>query len=320
MNNFKIAMRDSFLSNLHSEMKEHKDIFLLSADFGSPVLDKIRTDYPDHFINIGIAEQNLINVGTGLALEGFRVFMYAIAPFITMRCYEQIRVNISILHQIRRINLTMVGVGAGCSYVVSGPTHQCFEDISIMRTLPNIEVLSPSDATISASLVRYCLKNEGGKYLRLDAQNLETIYPREKLTNIISDGFFELLSGEGVCMLATGYMTHKALKIAEHFKKQNKKIGVIDILNLTKFNTKELKRLLHKYQHIVTMEEGFCGRGGLDALLYNFINENNLERDINIVPIGIPLKYGFQLGQREDIHEYYGIGINQTIEKINKIL
>ncbi|MBF0208413.1 MAG: transketolase, partial [Oligoflexia bacterium] len=312
-----LPMRDSFLSRLHCEMREHRNIFFLSADFGSPLLDKIRTDYPDRFINVGIAEQNLINVGTGLALEGFSVFMYAIAPFITMRCYEQIRVNISILHQIRKVNLTMVGVGAGCSYVVSGPTHQCFEDISIMRTLPNIEVISPADSMVSANMVEYCLNNSGGKYLRLDAQNLEVIYSEEKLSKVMIDGFLEILPGENICLLATGYMTHKALKIAESFYEKKKKIGVVDIINLTKFNSEELKHILCKYQHVVTMEEGFVGRGGLDALLYNFVNENNLSRKINIIPVGVPHRYGFQLGQREDVHDYYGIGVSQIINKIN---
>ena len=87
-----LAMRDAFLERIWREMAEDNKIFLTSADFGSPVLDKIRADFPDQFVNVGIAEQNLINVSAGLALEGYTVFAYAIAPFITMRCYEQIRV------------------------------------------------------------------------------------------------------------------------------------------------------------------------------------------------------------------------------------
>ncbi|NCC87979.1 MAG: transketolase, partial [Clostridia bacterium] len=94
------AMRDVFLAALCEEMAHDERIFFLAADFGSPILDKIRAQYPSRFINVGIAEQNLINVATGLALEGFKVFAYAIAPFITMRCFEQIRVNVAILSSI----------------------------------------------------------------------------------------------------------------------------------------------------------------------------------------------------------------------------
>ena len=138
----KKAMRDVFLAALHKKMSDDDKIFFVSADFGSPVLDKIRADFPERFLNVGIAEQNLINVSVGLALEGFKVYAYAIAPFTTMRCYEQIRVNISILSQLRPMNINLIGVGAGVSYSLSGPTHHCLEDLSIMRTLPNFEVFS----------------------------------------------------------------------------------------------------------------------------------------------------------------------------------
>ena len=97
-----LAMRDAFLERIWRAMVEDKKIFFTCADFGSPVLDKIRADFPDRFVNVGIAEQNLINVSAGLALEGYTVFAYAIAPFITMRCYEQIRVSLACFQKFAR--------------------------------------------------------------------------------------------------------------------------------------------------------------------------------------------------------------------------
>src|SRR5665213_1982915 len=129
------AMRDALLERIHHAMASDGQVFFVSADFGSPVLDRIRADYPQRFVNVGIAEQNLINVSAGLALEGYKVFSYAIAPFITMRCFEQIRVSLALLSNVRPMNVNLIGVGAGYSYVVSGPTHQCFEDITMMRLL-----------------------------------------------------------------------------------------------------------------------------------------------------------------------------------------
>src|SRR5208337_5213045 len=108
------------------------------ADFGSPKLDKLREDFSDRFINVGIAEQNLVNVSTGLALEGYTVYAYAIAPFLVMRAFEQIRNNMSLLYHTRELNVNLIGVGAGLSYDVSGPTHHSVEDIAIIRTLPNM--------------------------------------------------------------------------------------------------------------------------------------------------------------------------------------
>ena len=159
------AMRDVFLTSLYEKMKNDKTIFFVSADFGAPILDKIREDYPNRFINVGIAEQNLVNVATGLALEGFTVYAYAIAPFITMRCYEQIRVNVSVLSHVRPMNINFIGVGAGVSYAMSGPTHHCLEDLSIMNTLPNMEVFSPSDYMTAEAYVKRTLTINKPKYI-----------------------------------------------------------------------------------------------------------------------------------------------------------
>src|SRR5258708_19783665 len=150
------AMGDALLEQIHGAMASDPTIFFASADFGSPVLDRIRADHPDRFANVGIAEQNLINVSAGLALEGYKVFAYAIAPFITMRCFEQIRVNLALLSEVRTLNVNLIGVGAGYSYVVSGPTHQCYEDLTLMRALPNMQVLSPSDHVAAAALPSRC--------------------------------------------------------------------------------------------------------------------------------------------------------------------
>jgi transketolase len=108
-----MTMRDAFIGTLCDRMATDETIFFLAADLGAPALDRIRDQFPDRFINVGIAEQNLVNVATGLALEGFTVYTYAIAPFITMRAYEQARVNLAISSQIRPINVTMLGLGGG---------------------------------------------------------------------------------------------------------------------------------------------------------------------------------------------------------------
>ena len=187
MNTKPLAMRDVFIERIWQEMSVNPLIFFISADFGSPVLDKIREDFPKRFINVGIAEQNLINITAGLAIEGYTVFAYAIAPFITMRCYEQIRVSLALLSEVRPMNVNLIGVGAGYSYVVSGPTHQCYEDITIMRALPNFQVLSPADHITAAKLFDGCVSSNGPKYLRFDAQILPVIYEGESPQ--ISDGF-----------------------------------------------------------------------------------------------------------------------------------
>jgi len=310
------AMRDTLLFSLYQAMLEDKEVFLVTADFGSPVIDKIRADCPDRFINVGIAEQNLINVSAGLALEGYKVFAYAIAPFITMRCYEQTRVNLALLSEVRPMNVNLIGVGAGYSYVVSGPTHQCYEDLAVMRALPNMHIYSPADQLLAAALPAQCLKNNGPKYLRLDAQVLPLLYG-EKLP-AIEDGFHSHRDGERVCLLATGYMVHTALAVADHFSAKGIPLGVIDLFDMHGYSEDKIHDILSRYQGVVTMEEGFRGRGGLDALVFDFITRR--EMDIQMLNIGVDGGYRFDLGSRSDLHEHVGIGTAAVVEKVERWL
>ena len=153
MNN--ITQRDAFWNKIYDLAKDNKDIVVVSADMGAPSLDKYRTDLPAQFINVGIAEQNGILVASGLARAGKRVFVYAIAPFITFRCLEQIRVNNSIM----KIPITVVGVGAGFGYEDSGPTHHMIEDFALIRCMPSLVVNSISDSTMSAAVAEMSCKN-----------------------------------------------------------------------------------------------------------------------------------------------------------------
>ncbi len=293
------------------EMARDGDIFFITADFGSPVLDKIRGDYPDRFVNVGIAEQNLINVTAGLALEGFKVFAYAIAPFITMRCYEQLRVNLALLSEVRPMNVTLVGVGAGYSYVVSGPTHQCYEDLTLMRTLPNVRVFSPPDHVATAALFDSCLGQQGIKYLRLDAQILPVIY--EHAAPKIEDGFHVHCQGEGICLLATGFMLHTALNLANRLAEDGVKVGVIDLIDISRMHA-PLLSIVSKYQGLVSMEEGFRGRGGMDAMLFEAAARHQLKS--RILNIGVEPGYRFEQGTRAELHEQVGIGIESARIKV----
>lgn len=308
------SMRDTYLMSLQDLMSKDNDIILLSADFGSPVIDSIRENFPKRFINVGIAEQNLINIATGLALEGYKVFAYAIAPFITMRCLEQIRVNLGLLSTIRNMNINLIGVGAGYSYVVSGPTHQCYEDISLVRTIPNIEIFSPCDSITTSLFPEYAIKNTFPKYFRLDAQVLPSVYNNEK-PNLVS-GYNVLVSGKDVCLISTGYMTQTAISICDMLKKDNINATIIDIYSLTTFDEDSLRKLIEPFEVIATLEEGFVGVAGVDAIISNLIR-NSLNE---LLCFGVQRNYTFEIGSREYIHEKIGIGKSYIYNSIKSSL
>jgi len=306
-------MRDVFISELYTKMEKDTTIFFLSADFGSPALDKLRSTFPDRFINVGIAEQNLINVSCGLALEGFSVFAYAIAPFITMRCFEQIRVNLAILSQIRPMNVNIIGVGAGFSYEVSGPTHHCLEDISIMRTLPNFEVLSPSDWYLTTQLVDYSLQNKIPKYLRFDAKPLKGIYDSIS-SEEIRNGFSELKKGKDILIISTGYMTQKALSIV---LSSDKNLGLVDLIKLKGYSEAALLEKIKEYNKIITIEEGFIGKGGVDSLVNNLVVKYELHK--KVINMGLQDNYIFHIGSREHLHGKHKVDEKAIKEVIDKI-
>jgi len=300
------AMRDTFLISLHSKMKDDKNIYFVTADFGAPILDKIREDYPTRFINVGIAEQNLINVSTGLALEGFKVYVYAIAPFITMRCYEQIRVNISVLSHVREMNINLIGVGAGVSYAMSGPTHHCLEDLTIMKTLPNMEVFSPSDYKLAEAYVERTLEVNKPKYIRFDAKPMHAL--RKEISSF-NDGFTVLQEGKGLAIISTGYMTQKVMDFAKDFN-----LAVIDLYFLNRYDMSKLRETLNNITTIITIEEGFKNSGGLDAEInFNFKNKK-------IINLGFEKKYTFEIGSREFVHAENSLGKQHIIDEIEKVI
>ena len=156
------SQRDTFFNSLFELAKEDSRIIVITADCGAPSLDQWREELPCQFINVGIAEQQMIALAAGLALEGKRPYCYAIAPFATLRCYEFIKVDICLMN----LPVVIVGVGAGLSYSEAGPTHHATEDIAIMRALPNMRILSISDNE-GAQAAALC-ESETPLYIRLD--------------------------------------------------------------------------------------------------------------------------------------------------------
>ena len=304
-------MRDVLIEQIYQKMFEDEKIFFLSADLGSPVLDKVREQFDDRFINVGIAEQNLINVSTGLAFEGFAVYAYAIAPFLTMRAYEQLRVNLSLSSELMELNVNLIGVGAGLSYDVSGPTHHCIEDIIIMRALPNFITISPSDSKITESLVDYTIDVKKPKYIRLDGKPVTQIYEKAEDFNL-EIGFCALKKGEKICVVATGFMTHKALNAAKRLQEDKISVGVLDMIILKPVNEELLSDSLNNYEYIITIEEGFINKGGLDSLILNVINKYQL--DIRLKNLGFDDKYVFGLGGRDHLHKINNLDEESIIE------
>ncbi|RAZ53716.1 transketolase family protein [Campylobacter hyointestinalis] len=301
-----LTMRDAFFINLYEEMSKNKNIYLITADFGAPMLDKIRESFNKRAINIGIAEQNAINIAAGLALEGKCVYVYGIAPFISMRPFEQLRINLSALSSLRNINVNIISVGAGVSYSISGPTHHCLEDLSLIRTLPNFEIFSPSDSELANRYFKHTIEIKRPKYLRFDATALLNL---EYDAYDINDGFRVKKSKKSnIAIISTGYMSQKAYEISKEYD-----IELIDIYSINSNQNDKLIEYINRYEHIITLEEGFINCGGLDSYI-NFYIKNK-----NIINLGFAKKYTFDIGDREFIHSLNHIGFKDIKDILNSL-
>lgn len=301
-----LTMRDAFFINLYEEMDKNENIYLITADFGAPMLDKIRESFNKRAINIGIAEQNAINIAAGLALEGKCVYVYGIAPFISMRPFEQLRINLSALSSLRNINVNIISVGAGASYSISGPTHHCLEDLSLIRTLPNFEIFSPSDSELVNRYFKHTIEIKMPKYLRFDATALPTL---EYDAYDINDGFrVKKAKKSNIAIISTGYMSQKAYEISKEYD-----IELIDIYSINSNQNDKLIEYINRYEHIITLEEGFINCGGLDSYI-NFYIKNK-----NIINLGFAKKYTFDIGDREFIHSLNHIGFKDIKDILNSL-
>ena len=152
--------------------------------------------------------------------------------------------------------------------------------------------------------------------MRFDAQVLPVIYDSFKPK--IADGFHVHNQGEKFCIIATGFMVHSALEVVDMISKDGIKLGLIDLFNLTNFNDTKLESIMTGYSGIISLEEGFRGRGGLDSMLFEFTSRRDL--DVKILNIGVEPGYSFELGTRSELHEKVGIGVNSILSQIRTFL
>ena len=300
-----ISQRDAFWTRIYEIAKQHRDVVVISADMGAPALDNFRRDLPSQFVNVGIAEQNAILVASGLCMTGKKVFVYAIAPFIVLRCLEQTRV----LNAIMDNPITIVGVGAGFGYEDSGPTHHITEDIAIMRAMPRIEVNSITDSVMASAFADISYNLKTTNYVRLDRQVFTDVY---NANSEFSEGVSVLKESKGYYIIATGSMVHTALEITRRLEKKRIYVGVIDVYKIP-INTSAFIKIIRKSKKLISLEEHFLP-GGFGSAVCEVLNDHNVLVPVKRLGLPIDKHYCYKYGGREIIRGYYGVN-RRNIEK-----
>jgi transketolase len=259
-------MRNAFVDELLI-LSEDPDLIVLLADNGIIVFDEYTKRFPDQIINVGIAEANMVGVAAGLADTGFKPIIYSITPFVTMRVFEQIRVDIC----YQNTNVVIVGIGAGFAYSSLGPTHHAIEDIAIMRSLPNMKVLSPADPNETRDMINEAFAYEGPVYLRIGTGKNPVVYPKRKGAKI---GKGDLLrEGSDITIIATGTIVYDAMRAAEQLEDQGISVRLVNMSSIKPLDKDILMESLENTKAILTVEEHNV-IGGLGSAVAELVAEN----------------------------------------------
>lgn len=252
-------MRNSFAAAFHDAAGKDPRLCLLVADI-SPAgsIQAFREAYPERFINTGVAEQVMIGMAAGMAMQGLRPFAYTIAPFALYRPFEMIRVDLA----YQNLPVTVVGIGGGVTYSVLGGTHHAQEDIAIAGAVPNMSIIAPCDPLETQAATHWCASQEQGPvYLRLGKAG------EPDLTSAASDPFMfgklrYLTRGKDVAILSYGPILKMGKELAARFQGQGKSVSLISVHTLKPLDSDGIAMLMASHSQVVVIEE-MAPHGGL---------------------------------------------------------
>lgn len=282
-----------------------ENLMVLSADMSSPAgLDKFKSSFPERFLNLGIAEQNMIGVGSGLADEGFTVISEAQACFISMRCYEQVRQFLGYM-QGKQI---LIGYGSGFSLTFMGNTHYALEDIALMRLVPGMNVVAPCDALEAMKALDAAVSSPNPTYIRMFGGTGIPVVHNSDFDFTLGKAI-KLREGHDIQIIATGSMVSKSLKVAEALAEKGIDAEVVDMHTISPLDTAVLRK---DVKMIVTVEE-HRPSGGLGDACASFMA--CALGYPNLVKIAAEEAFS-KVGSYDFLLEENGLSIDKIINKI----
>lgn len=302
----KIATRQSFGEALKELGKENEEVVVLSADLaGATKSNVFEKEFPDRFINVGIAEQNMMGIAAGLAAYGKIPFATTFAMFAAGRAYEQIRNSIC----YPNLNVKICATHAGITVGEDGATHQMLEDLSLMRTIPNMTVMATSDDVQTKWAVKEIAKYQGPVYLRLARVATPVIYDENQKFEI--GKMVQIGEGTDATVFATGVMVSEALKAREMLKQQGIDIRVVDVHTIKPIDKEMIVKCAKETKKLISIEDHNI-IGGLGSAISEVLIE---ESPTKLIRMGIKDCFG-RSGKAEDLLKYYKIDAQAICETV----
>lgn len=299
-------MRDVFASELEDLAAIDDRVTLLTADLGFGVFERFIDKFPNQYLNVGVAEQNMLAVACGLALEGRVVFAYSIGNFPTLRCLEQIR-NDAAYHEA---NVNIVSVGGGFSYGPLGMSHHATEDLAIMRAIPRVQVFSPGTLSDVAHSVHAMAQAHGTAYLRLDKSHAE----ERAVSEPFRDGQWRVMErGGDATIVACGGVLQEALVASARLAESGLKIQVVNATQLSPLDHQEVMRCLGDVHLVVTLEEHVV-RGGLGGAVAEAMATSG--HPARLVRVGVGDEFVSEVGSQAFLRQQIGLDAESVCARV----
>ncbi len=306
-------MRRTSLDCVHELARLDKRVVFIGSDLGAGVLESMRIEMPERWFMEGVAEQHIIGMAAGLALEGFIPYVNTISTFLTRRCYEQLVVDVC----LHRLPVRLIGNGGGVVYAPLGPTHQATDDLAIMRVIPNMTVVAPCDADEMRRLMATTLDWPDPIYIRL-AKGGDKIVSTEENGFEIGKGIVLRKPGE-VLLITTGIMTQRALGVADKLEKLDICCGVLHLHTLKPCDNALIIEMALMVNLVITIEE-HQQNGGLGSTVLEVLADANLDRMPRVLRKGIPDQFAQQYGSQESLLEYWGLDVDSLANTVKEAI
>ena len=305
-------MRKTCLNMVHKLAESDPRILFIGSDLGAGTLKDFEAQFPERFFMEGVMEQNTIGMAAGLAMEGFIPYVNTIATFITRRCYEQLAVDLC----LHNLPVRLIGNGGGVVYAPLGPTHLATEDIAILRALPNMTVVAPTDAEEMKRLMVKTPDHPGPIYIRL-AKGGDPVVSREE------DGFtigraIPLRQGNDVALIATGIMVCRALEAAKQLASEGIECTVLNVHTIKPLDEQAILSLAENVPLLITLEEHSCIGGMGSAVAELLIDKLPPAAQPSLRRMALPDAFPDAYGSQDDLLQRYGLQPEHIIQTVRE--
>ncbi|MGJ4959451.1 transketolase family protein [Bradyrhizobium sp. HKCCYLRH2015] len=302
-------MRNAFADELTKLGNEDSRVVMLSGDIGNRLFDKFKDKHPSRFFNCGVAEANMMGVAAGMAMNGLRPVAYTITPFVTTRCLEQIRTDVC----YHEAPVTIVAVGAGLAYSGLGPTHHACEDISFLRSIPNMVVICPGDAFEVRGALRAAMQQDRPVYIRMGKKG-EPVVHKGPIADFKIGKAITIEEGSDVCLLSTGNMLPEAVEAAHKLKEKGISAEVVSFHTVKPLDEDKLKQAFSRFKLVATIEEHSL-IGGFGAAVSEWLVDSETQAK-KFLRFGTPDAFFKKSGEQEYAREVLGLTGHQIADKI----